>query len=109
MKKNLINCLIISVDCVPNESVDIRFGGPQFLGFDFIVEEENVQEMKMFIIMSLQNFGIPLINICISKKTELPREKIWTKKKILEAIISDMEYLKSEQNSQNYEHSYKTK
>lgn len=36
MKNILIRCSKISVDCVSNDPVDIRCGGPEFLGFDFL-------------------------------------------------------------------------
>ena len=55
MKNILIRCSKISVDCVSNDPVDIRCGGPEFLGFDFYVREENTKEMTKFIIMTLDN------------------------------------------------------
>ena len=50
MDNNLIRCSQISVDCVANDPVDIRCGGPEYLGFDFNVRVEQTEEMKKFII-----------------------------------------------------------
>ena len=38
MEKKLIKCSRIGVDCVANDPVDIRCGGPEYLGFDFNVK-----------------------------------------------------------------------
>ena len=35
MKKELVKCSRIGVNCVINDPVDVRCGGPQYLGFDF--------------------------------------------------------------------------
>lgn len=74
MENKLIKCSRISVDCVANDPVDIRAGGPYYLGFDFNVKEEETEEMKKFIEMTLETFGIPLINLYTSK-TNLIEEK----------------------------------
>lgn len=34
--------VLLSVDCYENDSVDIRCGGPRYLGFDFTVFSEDV-------------------------------------------------------------------
>ena len=34
--EKIINCTRIAVDCVANDPVDIKCGGPEYLGFDFI-------------------------------------------------------------------------
>ena len=45
MEKKLIKCSRIGVDCVANDPVDIRCGGPEYLGFDFNVREEETEDM----------------------------------------------------------------
>lgn len=40
MSNKKVNCVKISVNCVANDPVDIRCGGPNYLGFDFFVEEK---------------------------------------------------------------------
>ena len=58
-----ILCTQISVDCVKNDSVDIRCGGPSYLGFDFNVPKDKLEEMKRFVIESLKIFEVPIQNI----------------------------------------------
>ena len=43
MSEDLIKCTKICVNCVPNDPVDIRCGGPNYLGFDFFVREEETE------------------------------------------------------------------
>ena len=42
-----IKCKKISVDSVYNDPVDIRCGGPEYLGFDFYVKEEEVKDLEL--------------------------------------------------------------
>ena len=106
MSNNLIECSSISVNCVANDSVDIRCGGPQFLGFDFFVEKEKAEEMLEFIVITLKAFEVPLKNIYISGEKELEKKDIWTKERIVESIMNDAEYLQTEAQS-NYRNSFR--
>ena len=101
MENKLIKCSRISVDCVVNDPVDIRCGGPEYLGFDFNVKEDETEEMKKFIEMTLETFGIPLINLYHSKTNLIEEKYVWTKEKIVEEIQKDANYLKHEA-SRNY-------
>lgn len=56
MDNNLIRCSQISVDCVANDPVDIRCGGPEYLGFDFNVRVEQTEEMKKIYCSNIRNF-----------------------------------------------------
>ena len=98
---NNIRCTKISVDCVYNDPVDIRCGGPEYLGFDFFVKEEDVQMMKEFITITLNSLEIPLISIYESGFVNLSPNKVWTKERIFECIKKDESYLKYEA-SRNY-------
>lgn len=101
MENKLIKCSRLSVDCVVNDPVDIRCGGPEYLGFDFNVKEDETEEMKKFIEMTLETFGIPLINLYHSKTNLIEEKYVWTKEKIVEEIKKDETYLKH-QASRNY-------
>ena len=96
MENKRIKCSIIGVDCVTNDPVDIRCGGPEYLGFDFNVREEETEEMKKFITITLETFKIPLANLYVSSTKELEEKDVWDKKRIVEAIQKDASYLKSE-------------
>lgn len=99
--KSLIKCSQISVDCVANDPVDIRCGGPEYLGFDFNVREEQTEEMKGFIQETLESFQIPLTSICVIGTIDLEEKKVWTKERIVDAISDDAEHLQS-QAERNY-------
>ena len=96
MKNILIRCSKISVDCVSNDPVDIRCGGPEFLGFDFYVREENTKEMTKFIIMTLDNLEVPFVSIKVTGTAEVKEEDVWTKKRVVKAIHDNAEYLQHE-------------
>jgi len=93
---NLINCLKIHVDCVANDPVDIRSGGPDFLGFDFNVKEAESEDMKKFISVTLDTLDVPLIRMYVGARTTLGEKDVWTKERIVEAIKKDASYLQSE-------------
>ena len=102
MDNNLIRCSQISVDCVANDPVDIRCGGPEYLGFDFFVKKEETEYMQLFIRETLKVLEIPLTNMYAScKNMKKPSNKLWTKERIVEAISKDANYLKEEA-SRNY-------
>lgn len=82
MGKELIKYSKIMVDCVHNDPVDIKAGGPAYLGFDFFVKSEEVQEMINFITVTLQEYKIPLVNIGIDPiPLCLTLDEFWTKEK----------------------------
>ena len=93
---NLINCSKICVNCVANDPVDIRCGGPDYLGFDFFVNEEQTEDMQKFIALTLETLEVPLTNMYVSGKRCLDEKDVWTKKRIVEAIKMDALYLKNE-------------
>ena len=93
---NLVNCTRISVDCVENDPVDVRAGGPEYLGFDFNVRSEDVSEMKKFIATSLASFEVPVLYIYSNGNLDLSEDRIWTKERIVAEIAKDAEELKRE-------------
>lgn len=96
MNNYLIRCSRISVDCVHNDPVDIRCGGPTYLGFDFNVREEQVEEMKMFIELTLNEFSVPLVDLYVSGIADVNEKNVWTKERIVKAISDDAKYLQHE-------------
>ena len=99
--EKIIHCTKISVDCVVNDPVDVRCGGPEYLGFDFSVKKDEAEEMKKFIVEALNSFGVPLSAIYNHGEYGLSAERVWTKERIIEEIRKDANYLKSEA-SMNY-------
>lgn len=73
----------ILVDCERNDSVDIRCGGPQKLGFAFYVRDEEVEEMREFIRGKIEENNLSLMSIIsITCSDTTP----WTKEQIEEEI-----------------------
>ena len=100
-REKIISCSHISVDCVVNDPVDVRCGGPDFLGFDFFVRQEETDYMKQAIKIALEQFKVPLRNMYVVGIVNKKESEVWTRNKIVRAIASDAEYLQFE-NSRNY-------
>ncbi len=62
MIENVI-CRVVKVDCIPNDPVDIKFGGPKYLGVDVYVKKSDVKFMMDYIRYMFYEYGIPFINI----------------------------------------------
>lgn len=76
------------VNCKPNDSVDIKCGGPVSLGFDFYVDKEKpVEEIVAFIKKELKKNNLPLMSI-ITREYRFV-SKLWTKKDIVKCIKND--------------------
>lgn len=91
-----INLTKLAVDCVNNDPVDIRCGGPKYLGFDFFVRPEKKVEMSDFIQKALDLYRIPLMKISEVGEYELPRNCEWSRLAILTEIDKDSERLIAE-------------
>lgn len=75
----------VVVNCKKNDEVDIRAGGPEYLGFDFYVGDYPDDEIESFIKKALKRYGHNCISIEITNE-RIP--KIWTSKEIEECIKS---------------------
>jgi len=100
--EKLIKCIKIGVDCVGNDPVDIRCGGPLYLGFDFNVLEKEQDEMKEYIAQTLVKFDVPVTRIYASELVEITEKDIWTKERIAKEIEKEALYLQSEAERNNY-------
>jgi len=86
-----VESVLLVVDCVRNNSVDIRCGGPQFLGYDFNVEKEKVEEMKAFIQQKINENNQSFIGISEELFRKSKKCNIWTKTDIEIAICKSYE------------------
>jgi len=107
LSNNLINCAKISVDCIKNDSVDIRCGGPEYLGFDFFVKASESEEMQKFIFMTLKTFELPLLRMNIGDSKEMKEDVVWTKERIASEINKEAAYLKSQMRANSAYSSFK--
>jgi len=94
IEENIPGYSLISVDCAHNYSFDINNGGPKILGFDFIVKKEDSDELKKFIWLTLENLGVPLLNLSISDyEHEVENDEIFDKKRIFACIAREAEHI----------------
>lgn len=94
--EDLVKCVQICVDCVENDPVDVRCGGPSYLGFDFFVDKKFSNEMQEYIMNTLNKFNVPCENIYSTCERNIEKDKVWTKERILNEIKKDADYLRYE-------------
>lgn len=88
-----IRCAKIGVDCTKNDPVDIKAGGPEWLGFDFFVKAQDTADIMEYISSVLASLNIPEKSIYISDFYNLSETAVWNKEKIYETIKKDAEML----------------
>lgn len=78
----------ISLDVAENDPVDIRCGGPHFLGFDFYVylEENDKDELIEKLRVACRNRKFPMFNISMTEKETKGKNKIWNTDQMLQEI-----------------------
>lgn len=93
----MIPCSRISVNCVLNDPVEVLCGGPEFLGFDFAVREEETTDLQNVILMALESNEVPVIRLNVGK-TRATESSLWSSEQIIKEIEHEAEYLKEEAN-----------
>ena len=74
----------VVIDCEQNDWTDIKCGGPQFLGFDFVVDSsENNEDLEKFLRKTLKINGHSCLGI---KIYEMDKPKVWTREEMEECI-----------------------
>ena len=92
--REMVRCSKIGVDCIKNDPVDVKCGGPVYLGFDFYVREEEVEELGKYIKEELKQYAIPFINIYVEDGYSLALNLVYDKEKISSSIKEEAPYLK---------------
>lgn len=94
MQNEIVRCFTINVDCAVNDPVDVRAGGPEYLGFDFYVKKEEVGEIIEFVSKTLNDLEVPLLSLSFNSKERLlnPNE-VWTKERIYQSIKRDKDFI----------------
>ena len=90
---NSVKCAKIGVDCTKNDPVDVKAGGPEWLGFDFFVKVKDAEEIMEYISSVLASLSIPKHEIYISEFYTLSENAVWTKERIYQTIKKDAEML----------------
>lgn len=77
----------ICVTCGPNDTTDIKCGGPATLGYDFYVDPKKADGLKKHIEKELKKYNRPCWDITIHKESDLIEPKnLWDKKMITTCI-----------------------
>ena len=90
--KEVVRTLVVGrkveINTTENDSVDIRCGGPRYLGYDFVVDaDENPKELEKFLKQTLNDLHRSYIHIWISPSTvEVAKEHIWDHARIKQCI-----------------------
>ena len=103
----MIDIVRIGVDCTLNDPVDVRCGGPEYLGFDFNVKKEDSSEMLNFIKEALNSLDVPYKRIYIYSEFKGTEDRICSKEKIMQNIYKDANYLKHEAERKSIYKSYR--
>jgi len=75
----------VVVDVKRNDWDDIKYGGPQFLGYTFFIDDsEDTNELTKTIKELLKKVHLP----CLSINFYPMKQKIWTKDEIINCIES---------------------
>ena len=83
---DLVSCNMYSVNCEPNDSVDIRCGGPPYLGYGFFVADDISQdEIISFIKQELKKNKQSFMSVSVSQK-EVDEKVLWDKELISKCI-----------------------
>ena len=78
----------VVIDCCQNESVDVRCGGPSFVGYDFLVAAGVPdKEIDAFIRKALEKHDRPCEHVVISRsRQEVLKKNLWTRRRIEKEI-----------------------
>lgn len=87
--EHTIRTLKISVDCKKNDKEDVKCGGPLYLGFDFYVLEDKVDEMLSYVKQTFEDLGLYYERIYANKDAIYLRTKAWDKESIYNCIVSE--------------------
>ena len=102
---NKTNTTWISVDVCDNDPVDVKAGGPEYLGFDFYVNPSQSEKITKLIETTMKSLNIPIMNIRVLGEKTIDDKNLWTEDRIIEEIIHESSYLKQEV-TRNYSKTY---
>lgn len=97
MEKNIKGTKIV-IDCIPNDPVDIRCGGPEILGYDYFVKQEETISLIEVVEKTLEELNLPIMEIRVEDegKLRLTEKEVWTKERIIQSLINDSSTVRSE-------------
>ena len=87
----LVKTRKITISCYKNDLVDIKCGGPEYLGFDFFVDADiSIKKIEKFIINTLKKYNHPILSLHINKNKFrwIEKNNLWTFEKIENCIMN---------------------
>lgn len=86
MRELIVESAKISVDCEKNDPVDIRCGGPVYIGFDFFVPIDEAEELVKFVTEEVKKNNLPLLSVGWTKAGPVRKSQLWGKERIAQCI-----------------------
>ena len=87
----------LSVNCVENDPVDVRCGGPSYLGFDFFILKDKYEETKSFILDAMKELEIPFLFFIDEEDMKITEDRIWDQSRIYDELVDQKNYLEHAQ------------
>jgi hypothetical protein len=84
--ESIVDAVLLVIDCEKNDRVDIRCGGPEYLGYDFVVEKDKKDEFIKFIRETIHDNYQPLHSIREEFHENIKKMNLWTKTDIQQHI-----------------------
>ena len=81
VKRTLVIARPIKINCKANDAVDMRCGGPPFLGLDFYVDIDD-ESIKAWLKKALKKHGHPVMSITLGDEIEIAPKNLWSRQKI---------------------------
>ena len=88
-----VTCSTIIVDCCRNNPTNIRYGEPEYIGFDFFVRRHEEQDMILFILKAVNDLSIPLACLSIGDPVTISEDDVFTKEKIWDSLTRNAAYI----------------
>ena len=92
LKENIV-AAVIDVDCYPNTEENIKFGDPQYLGFEFWVRKREKEFMTNYVNCMLHEYGVPVINIKNTKSKIVNEAELHTLEQIKDIIERNKDHM----------------
>ena len=87
VRRTLYKAWKVDVTCCPNDRVDIKCGGPGYLGFDFTVDASvSKKKWEKFLRKALAANDLPCMGISFERRSvEVAKRQLWSERKINKA------------------------
>ena len=84
---------VIDVDCYPNTEDNIKYGGPQYVGFEFWARKKDKEVVTNYVKCMLYEYNVPFINIRNTKSKIVNESELHTKEQIKDIIERNKDHM----------------